>query len=139
MPGRQRGQGPSIMPQSVLETLAVCCITNETYRTVLTIWVWPWLKEEIRGLIGLLEIIELLKPFLLPMMQVMAICLYWQIFPSSFWNSLVCNLIPNSALSKQLTPFSVPSFTDNPSSGLSSCIGSDATQRLHPYSPTSRL
>jgi hypothetical protein len=73
----------SIMPRPVLETLTLYCITNEAYRTVLTIWVWPWLREDIRGFAELLEFIDMLKPFLLPMMQLIAVWMHWQILNSN--------------------------------------------------------
>jgi hypothetical protein len=72
------------MPQLALETLTMYCITNEAYRTVLTIWVWPWLREDIRGLMELIEFIDLLKPLLVPMIQLFAIWIHWQTFHSSF-------------------------------------------------------
>jgi hypothetical protein len=72
------------MPHPLLQTLTACCIFTEAYRTVLTIWVWPWVREDLRGLVDLLELFEFLKLYLLPLIQLWAIWIHWQIFHMSF-------------------------------------------------------
>lgn len=72
------------MPHPFLQTLTADCIFNEAYRTALTIWVWPWVREDLRGLEDLLELFEFLKPYLVPLLQLWAIWIHWQIFHSSF-------------------------------------------------------
>ena len=72
------------MPQQVLQTLTAYCIFTEAYRTALTVWVWPWVRGDLRGLADLLELFEFLKPYLLPLIQLWAIWIHWQIFHKHF-------------------------------------------------------
>jgi hypothetical protein len=90
------------MSPILLATLTAHCIFDEAYRTFLTIWVWPWLREGFRGGAELLELFEFLKPYLVPLLQVWAIWMYLKSFHSNFQTPWYATL-PNSTLSKQLT------------------------------------
>ena len=68
------------MPHPLLQTLTAYCIFNEAYRTALTSWTCPWVREILPGLEDRDWLIDDLRPYAVPLIQLWAIWIHLQLF-----------------------------------------------------------